>query len=81
MQLECHTTDLEALWAAGAAAAHPGAREPWDLGRFAKTVAFFNDFSLEGLFMAPVKAINQLIAGSSPSQQASSALASSSNVS
>jgi len=40
------------------------------LGRFARTVTFFNDFSLESMLMAPIKAINQLIAGGSASQQA-----------
>lgn len=48
----------------------PGGREPWDLARFGRTVAFFNDDLsspgrvLQTLLTAPVKALVNLVAGS-----------------
>jgi hypothetical protein len=56
-----------------------GGRQPWDIGRFAKTVAFFNEPPspqqlLEALMSAPAKALAGLMGqGGSSSSSGSSA--------
>ncbi|WIA33798.1 hypothetical protein OEZ86_006910 [Tetradesmus obliquus] len=55
-----------------------GGRQPWDIGRFAKTVAFFNEPPspqqlLQALLSVPAKALSGLMQGGSSSSDSSSA--------